>query len=184
MTIRSKLILLTLSLLLGAVSGQAIELTVDAELGPLVAGDHRLGTRVMAAPGPDGFDVPEPPHAPSDYLSLSFALPEPGDAFPNRWRSDYRSSGALNDGVEFWELHIESDSLGAAAMVSIDLIDGPPSEIQIYIIGPGGRLRTEFPASFAVPIESGHEVRWIEVEYSDPVVTESATWGDVKSLFR
>ncbi len=183
-TTRTIRFLLVLFCLVGAVCAQAIELSVNAELGFLSAGDHRLGTRFMAELGPDFFDIPEPPHAPSDYLSLSFALPEPGNVFPNRWRADFRPEGVLNDGTEFWELHIESDHFGAMAMVSVDLIEGPWFEIQVFIIGPGGRQRAELPVNFVVPIESGHEIRWIELEYNSPIALENTTWSVLKSLYR
>jgi len=88
--------------------GQAVVYSLEATAGEIAAGEHFFGFRDEASDGPDIFDAPEPPVPLDSYLSLAFAMPDTNFPYPNRWRSDIRSSQSFVDQVEIWELHFET----------------------------------------------------------------------------
>ncbi len=167
-----------------AISAQAFTLSVQAELNALQADIHLLGVKADALIGADSWDTPEPPAPPADYLALAIAMPDASTPLPNRWRHEFRPYDVFEDGVEIWELSVESDQVGQTAMLIIDLETGDASELEIFVLGSWGRRRTELPLLLAVPINSEHETVWLEVHWDSPLAEQNESMGSLKARYR
>lgn len=176
---------IVLLLLLAAVANAAPwTFSVDAWNGDLAAGPHRFGTRADAAPGLDPHDVPEPPLPPSDFLALALRMADPTGEWPDRWHQEFRPDSAFADELELWELALETDRLGEPVTVTVDLIDGEPSQAEVYLLGPDGRSRLELPTTLTLTPTAPLTTLWIEVHVSDPVAAPALGVSEVKRMFR
>ena len=167
-----------------AMSAQAFTLSVQAELDALQADIHLLGVKTDALIGADSWDIPEPPAPPSSYLALAIAMPDAGAPFPNRWRHEFRPFDVFEDGVELWELSLETDQTGQVVTLIIDLEVGDTSELEIFVLGSWGRNRMELPLFLEVPVNSGSETIWLEVHWDSPLSEESESAGSLKARYR
>ena len=162
----------------------AFTLSVEGHLDSLQADAHLFGVKPDALIGQDGWDVPEPPTSPSNYLALALTMPDAEASFPNRWRNEFRPYEVFEDNVEIWELAIESDHAGQIATLNIHLADGDPSELEIFVLGPWGRDRTEFPVALEVPLATDRETIWVEVHWDSPVANKVQELGTIKVWYR
>lgn len=157
---------------------------LDAASGDLAAGPHLFGVRPAAAAGLDAWDVPEPPLPPSDYLALAFHMAEPSDAWPDRWHDEFRPESAFADELELWSLDLETDRPGEPVTLTVDLLVGAPSEAEVFLLGPEGRRRMEFPATLTLTPTAPVTPLWVEVHVLDPVPAPSAGFSEVKRMYR
>ena len=56
-----------------------------------------------------GFDVPEPPHAPSQYISLYFTHPEWNHPLGANFSQDIRADADLSDANIVWDIAVDND---------------------------------------------------------------------------
>jgi hypothetical protein len=164
---------------------QSLIYSLEATANGLFAGEHRFGFHDEASDGIDDFDAPEPPVPPESYLGLAFVMPDTGLAVPNRWRIDIRDSQSFVDMVELWELHIETDQLGAECEVILDYVEGEDLEVMLRVIGlVPGDFEVPVPGGFTFELTEPEMVIWLEVFSDKPISATATTWGGFKARYR
>jgi hypothetical protein len=168
-----------------AAAGQDILFSVSVQVAGLSAPAHIFGFADGALTGLDARDVPEPPHAPSDYLALAFRMPYPAVVLPNRWRDDLRATDDLLDRVEIWELHLESDLIGATCTFAVTPPASPPVELHLRVISVDDGEGFVVPAdgAFTLMIHAPDTTIWLELTSDKPIPVVDATWGAVRRLY-
>jgi hypothetical protein len=168
-----------------AAAGQDILFSVSAQVAGLSAPAHIFGFADGALTGLDAHDVPEPPHAPSGYLALAFRMPYPAVALPNRWRNDLRATDDFLDRVEIWELHLESDLIGATCTFAVTPPASPPGDLRLRVIGVDDGEGFVLPADgvFTLVIHAPDTAIWLELIADSSIPVADATWGAVRRLY-
>jgi hypothetical protein len=166
-------------------AGQDVLFSVSAQVAGLSAPAHVFGFAAGALTGLDARDVPEPPHAPSGYFALSLRMLTPVAALPNRWRDDLRAVDDFLDRVEIWELHLESDLIGATCTFAVTPPASPPCELRLHVIGVDDGEGFVVPAdgAFTLVIQAPDTAIWLELTADNPIPVVDATWGAVRSLY-
>ena len=157
---------------------------IEAVVLGLTSGAHHFGFASDALTGLDARDLPEPPHAPSDYLALSLRMLLPTAPLPNRWRDEVRSADDFLDLIEMWELHLESDQIGATCTFAVTPPASPSGALRLRVIGVGDSGGFVVPADgvFTLVIQAPDTVIWLELT-AVPEAAVNATWGAVHRLY-
>jgi hypothetical protein len=171
--------------LAGPAAAQDFLFAVEGQVGGLTLTAHEFGFRDGAATGLDAWDVPEPPLPPAAYAALSFRMLAPPLPIPNRYWHDIRAGDDFRDQVEVWELHLESDRLGAECSLAFSQTAGAPTGLALRVLGPWMADWAEVPlgGTLAFPVTGWDTPLWVELTSDRPVAAEPVTWSRVKRLF-
>jgi hypothetical protein len=166
-------------------TGQVALFSLQAQAGDLSTSGMQFGFHDDALDGPDPFDLPEPPAPPADYLSLAFAMPDPGGVFPNRWRRDIRAAGSFVDQLELWELHVCTDQLGVDCQLDFAHLVGAELPLRLRVLGLGGEpLEVTLPGQVTFQLISEETVLWLELSSDVPIAAETCSFGLLKIRYR
>jgi len=166
-------------------AGQVAILSLQAQAGDLSASGLQFGFHDDALDGPDSFDLPEPPAPPADYLSLAFAMPDPGGIFPNRWRRDIRSAESFVDRLELWELHVCTDQPGFDCQLDLAFLVGMELPLRLRVLGLGGEpLEVTLPGQVVFPLNAEETVIWLELSSDVPIAARTCSFGQLKACYR
>ncbi len=172
-------------LLAGPAAAQDFLFAVEGQVGGLALTAHEFGFRDGATTGLDAWDVPEPPLPPAVYAALSFRMLAPPLPIPNRYRHDIRSGDDFWDLVEIWELHLESDRLGAECSLAFSQTAGDPTGLVLRVLGPWMADWAEVPlgGTLVFTVAATDMPLWVELTLDMSVPAELVTWSRVKRLF-
>ncbi len=164
---------------------QDLLLSIQANAAGLSAPAHIFGFSESALTGPDQLDVPEPPHPPSEYLALAFRMLTPPAPLPNRYRDDVRAAVDFADQSELWELHVETDRIGADCTLTVSMVSPPIDVLHLRIIPESGgkEIVVPLPGSTSVTLDGPDTTLWLELTADVPVGAKRGTWGAVKSIY-
>ncbi|ACF12969.1 hypothetical protein Ctha_0498 [Chloroherpeton thalassium ATCC 35110] len=113
----------------GVVSGVATtqyHCNITAKAASFSDLDNKAGVSESAADGFDAAsDIPEPPHAPTGYVSLYFPHPEWNHAEYEDFMHDIRANGDLSAEAEQWPFEVATDQTGTDVSLAFSLHDIP-----------------------------------------------------------
>ncbi len=182
---RRLLLALILFALPAVAAGQSVVLSVRAVLDSLDSGPHLFGFHDDALAGIDDYDVPEPPHAPADYLSLAFTMLDPDVPLPNRWRDELRNSAIFEDQGETWRLLVETDHSGTLRLY-FDVLVGQQYPLSLEVsdaIGDRADLLLDVPSVVPWPVTGSRMELDLTLTSSVAIPTDEATWSRLKALY-
>ncbi|MFH1842473.1 MAG: hypothetical protein ABIF77_04645 [bacterium] len=188
-TTRATTLLIGVILVLVAVAGdttaQTVTYSLQATADELDSGLHRFGFRDEATTGIDEYDLPEPPTSPTDYLGAAFRMIDSFPPLPNRWRHDIRDSQDFVDKLEIWELHLETDRIGATCTVALDIEAGAQFDLKLQVIGLGpSPITVPVPGQFSLALSKPVTTLWLELTSDEPIAGRSCSWGELKAEYR
>jgi hypothetical protein len=163
---------------------QSIVITLQAHGDAVVSDVHRFGVHDDALMGLDGYDLPEPPPPPGNYLSLSFLMTGAATDLPNRWRHELRPSEIFMDQTETWELVLETDQVGRPLLLDFAAEIGALYPLAVTILAPPERAyRVELPAQLPFVALAPVTTILLELTSDDPVELQQMQWGSLKSVY-
>jgi hypothetical protein len=133
--------------------------------------------------GQDGLDLPAPPLPPSDYLMVSFALPQGGEPYPNRWLTDYRAPADFADDAETWTVTIASDQPRGGVALSLSFVGGVGGPLRAALAGLApADIELDLPGGAVVVVPAGETTFDLILE-DVHVPARTASWGCVKAIY-
>jgi parallel beta-helix repeat protein len=128
-----------------------------------------LGFRSNAQMEWDRLDLPEPPPAPGEHLSLYFPHEE-WVVYPDEYTSDFRPE---SDGT-IWTFVVESNLEGKKAALSFDGIADLPAGLKAFLLDMDGRISVNLRAGMTVPVTVGRNRRTFRIVVGSAGYVEKA----------
>ena len=104
------------------------EMQIIASIESYQDAQNYAGVAPSASDGYDTNDVPKPPPAPGNYISLYFPHPEWNSPLGNNFASDIRSNKSFTDRVKIWYFQVKTNVVNDTVTLSF-VNDGIPSTL-------------------------------------------------------